>query len=134
MRFLVLFLASMLFSEALLACASGVDQEQTAAENAREILEIVDVAFRGTVVSSVHTEEGFQRLLFKINTTFKGPSVQQLYVINIGPLLSCGGSMDLGGEYYVFGKFTDVSNEIHSESFVSVGNARKYGMEVDFDS
>ena len=134
MRLAILFLASMLFSEALFACAAGVDPEQIAAENAREILETADVVFRGTVVSSVQTDDGFQRLLFKIETTFKGPAVQQLYVVNISLLLSCGGSMVSGGEYFVFGKFTEVSNEVFSRAFVSAGKAKEYEMDLGFDS
>lgn len=124
------FLALMIFSDVSLSC---IDREQSTAENAREMLGTADLAFRGTVVSSLQTDDGVQRVLFKIDTTFKGPPAQELYVLN-QLLFSCAKHMESSGEYYIFGKFTDVSNEVYPVGFVSVDKANEYGMELGFNS
>ena len=106
-----------------------VDPEKIVAERPEFYLEKSDLVFLGKVVHSQETDL-YQRATFKVERVFKGPELNEVVLLNLLNT-SCSRHIWLRGEYFVYGEFTDISNEIKSIGFTGKLRALEFDREID---
>jgi hypothetical protein len=122
---LSLVVLSCLFVSPVFGCLA--DPRQTLAKYSEKKIEDSDIVFLGKVTSIQDEGRGFQRLHFDLQALIKGPEVVSVDVLYQSQLSCSIRGISRGQLYYVYGRFTDVSDTIRSQNLLPKWAAEEYG-------